>query len=223
MGSETRTRLGLLALLVVTLLSFARVFSTGHHFGPALLGIVLSMLIALGARRLGAGAMTTGTLSAASLVWYLALVFQSKELFFGLPTPQALAGLVNAVTRSLGFVELDFAPVAEREGYVVMVVAGLWGATTLGELATFRWRRPLIGSLGPTVLFAIVMVVGVGAGASFVVSVFLATLLAFWGLESSHRIRSWGKWVSVWGGRDEEPRSITGSVARRMAGVTILL
>src|SRR3712207_3626488 len=95
----------------------------------------------------------------------------------------------------------------------------MWVATTIGEIATFRWRRPLLAALPCIGLFCIQMTVGTGTGAAALVVAFLLALLTYWGLESAHRVRSWGRWVAAFPGtgRDgKEPESVTGALARRM-------
>src|SRR5919106_3313578 len=173
MGSEARARLGLAGLLAITLFSFNQVFATSDYPGPALLGILIAVALVMVARRLGVGSIVTIAGSLVALIAYLCLVFQADKTLRGLPTPRALEALwkslENAYTRS----QLDFAPVPPRPGYVVMVVTGLWLAAVVGELATFRWRRPLLARLPCIAPFALVMVVGTGEAAPLLVPLFL--------------------------------------------------
>jgi transglutaminase-like putative cysteine protease len=93
----------------------------------------------------------------------------------------------------------------------------MWLAATLGEIATFRLRRPLLASLLPIGLFTFLLIVGTGAGAQFYVAVFIAALLTYWGVESAHRLRSWGRWMSTWSHlKADAPTSIAGGIARKM-------
>ncbi|MFN2594320.1 MAG: DUF3488 and DUF4129 domain-containing transglutaminase family protein, partial [Actinomycetota bacterium] len=56
------------------------------------------------------------------------------------------------------------------------------------------------------------------------VGLFLAALLTFWGLEAAHSVRTWGRWAPTWeGGREEQPISVTGRVARRMGVMTVIV
>ncbi|MPZ69931.1 MAG: hypothetical protein GEU71_10425 [Actinobacteria bacterium] len=225
MGSEARTRLALIGLLAVTLFSFSQLFADGDYPGPAALGMLIAAGIAILARRFGVSILLTTIASFVAMTTYLAFIFQTKNTFYGLPTPGAVRGLVDAVRGALDQAEIDFAPVPVRPGYVIMVVAGLWIAAALGEVATFRWRKPLIASVTPVVLFSVVMVVGTGAGTPLFVALFLIALLAYWGVESSHRLRSWGRWVPTWADHDaeEEPDSITGEIARKMGATCVAL
>ena len=223
MGSEARARLGLAGLLLVTLLSFSQVFAPGDYPGPALLGMIAAGGIAIGARRIGLGTGLTILVSAGALLFYLAFIFHNAQTVFGLPTPAAIERVWNSVSQSIERAQVDYAPIPVRTGYVIMVVTGLWAAATLAEIATFRWKRSLVASLPIVALFSMVMVVGTGRAASFLVPIFLAALLAYWGLESSHRLRSWGRWVPTWPGRAEEaePLSVTGNIARRMGAMCV--
>ncbi|MGI8774793.1 MAG: transglutaminaseTgpA domain-containing protein [Actinomycetota bacterium] len=224
MGSEARARVGLWALLAAALLSFGQVFMTGDYPGPAVLGILIASGITVGVRRLGAGSITTSIASLLGLTWYLSFVFQAGRTFWSLPTPEALAAIGRSAVQALEQSRVDYAPVPIRPGYALLLVAALWVATTVGELATFRWRRPLIAVLIPIVLFCIAVVVGSGASSAILVALFLTALLTYLGLESSHRLRSWGRWVSPWGREKEaEPVSITGALARRLGASAVLL
>jgi transglutaminase-like putative cysteine protease len=225
MGSEARARLGLAGLLAITLFSFNQVFATGDYPGPALLGILIAVAVAMVGRRLGAGSVLTIVGSLVVMVAYLCLVFQADKTFRGLPSPRALEGLWRSLQHAYSQSQVDFSPVPPRPGYVVMVVAGLWLAALMGEIAAFRWRRPLLASLPCIGLFALIMVVGTGEAAPLLVALFLIALFAFWGLESSHRLRAWGRWVPTWKEHESEPEptEVTGSLARRMGAACVLM
>ncbi|MDQ3951429.1 MAG: DUF3488 and transglutaminase-like domain-containing protein, partial [Actinomycetota bacterium] len=217
MSSEGRARVGLSLLLLLTMFSFAQVFAEGDYPGPVLLGMILAASLAIGARRLGLWTATTMCVSAVVLFLYLVVIFQARKSFYLLPTPDAVAGLGRSVGNALRHSSVDFAPVPVRAGYVILVVIGMWVATTIGEIATFRWRRPLLAAFPCIGLFCIQMTVGTGTGGPVLAIAFLLALLTFWGFEAAHRVRSWGRWVPAWQGREgREPESVTGALARRM-------
>ncbi|MDP9233489.1 MAG: DUF3488 and transglutaminase-like domain-containing protein [Actinomycetota bacterium] len=218
MGTEARARLGLAALLAFTLWTFAEVFRGGEYPGPTLLGMFLAGGIAVATRRLGRGAALSLVLSGVALFWYVCLVFAASATLYGLPTLDTLRRLGHFVAVAAQRSGSDVAPAPVRPGYVLMVVVGMWVAAAIGETAAFRWQRPLLAALPCIGLFSLVLVVGTGTAAPVLVAAFLALLLTFWGLESSNRLRSWGRWVPTWPGHPEEPPpEITGSLARRMA------
>ena len=216
MGSEARTRLALGGVLLVTLLAFGQLFAGDDYVGPALLGAMAAVGISMLCRRQGAGPWLTLSVSLIGLAWYLCIVFESDELLYGLPTLRAAAGIFNSITRAASASNADFAPVPLRPGYVVMAVAGLWACAALGEVATFRWRRPLLATLGPISLVSFLLIVADGSLGALLVLVFIAALLTYWALESTHRLRSWGRWVGAWTNREGDPDAVTGRVARRM-------
>lgn len=217
MGSEARTRLSLAALLVVTLFSFGQVFDRGDWPGPALLGIAISTGVVIAARRLGLGGGFTFVASTALLLWYLAIVFRMEDLFYGLPTFTALEGLWGSIEIAYARSNIDYAPVPVRTGYVILTVFALWVATAFAEVATFRWRRPVLAALPLIALFSFLSIVGTGEGTTFIVLLFLATLLTYLALESSHRLRSWGSWITSLSDRNpESPGEVTSRLARRM-------
>lgn len=219
MSSEGRARVGLSILLLLTLFTWAQVFAEGDYPGPVLLGMVLASALAVGARRLGLWTSTTVAVSAVVLFLYLIVIFQARNSFYLLPSPEAVSGLARSIGNALRNSSVDYAPVPVRTGYVILVVTGMWAATTLGEIATFRWRRPLLAALPCIVTFCIQMTVGTGAAAPVLVIAFLLALLTYWGLESAHRVRSWGRWVTAFPGtgrEGKEPESVTGALARRM-------
>ncbi|MEA2516669.1 MAG: hypothetical protein QOG16_507, partial [Actinomycetota bacterium] len=222
MGSEARTRLALAALLVVTLFSFSQVFDRGSWPGPALLGILISSAIVIGARRIGFGTFWTAVISIVALAWYCAFIFRRRDLFYGLPSRDALIGLWNSIRSAYEKSTLDYAPVPVRPGYVMLSVIGMWLATAIGEVATFRWRRPFIAIAPPIALFALLSIVGTRTGTTFLVIFFIGTLLSYLALESSHRLRSWGSWITSLADRNAEtPGEVSSRLARRM-GVSCL-
>jgi transglutaminase-like putative cysteine protease len=225
MGSEARARLGLFILVVTTLFEFTGLFVPGNFLGPGLLAILIAGGLAMGARRLGIGTLPTLIVSSAALVVYVTFVFANRFTAWGLPTATAVQEVIDAVERALDRAAIDFAPVPVRAGYVILMVVGLWAITTLGEIATFRWKRPMLAALPPIGMFAMLMVVGKTEGAAVRAIFFLIALLLYWGLESSHRLRSWGRWVPTWTGidDDDEPASVTGAIARNMGLVCVVL
>jgi transglutaminase-like putative cysteine protease len=216
MGFENRTRLAFAGLLVATLVAFSRLFDSGPYLGPALLGALLATVVTVVARRLGLSSLASLALAAGALVWYLTVVFQMRRLFYGLPTARAITGLATELGRALQASGIDYAPVPPRPGYVIALTASAWAAAALGEVAVFRWHHPLAASVVPIALFSFVLVVGTGQGASLFVVLFVAALFTFWALESSHRLRLWGRWVSAFTEDDPSAGSPTASVARRM-------
>lgn len=208
----------------MTLFGYYQVFGEGDYPGPAMLGMLLAAGIAMGARRLGLGTMLTFASSVLGLMIYVCFVFQTDLTLYGMPTLEALRAVARSLGNAAEKAALDFAPVPVRAGYVIMIVTGMWAATTIAEVATFRWKRPLLASFPSIALFAAGLVFGTGQGAGPLVALFLAALLTFWGLESSHRLRSWGRWVPTFPGissPEEEPSSVTGSIARRMGAATV--
>ena len=224
MGSETRARLGVAALLVATLFSFELLFEGDGYAGPALFGALIATGVCALARRWGAGSILMTEISLAALFWFLTIVFQASQTFYGIPTPAAASGLAELVSDAYEASQVDYAPVPMRAGYVVMVVAGMWIAATFAELATFRWRRPILASLPCIALFAVNLVVGSGQGTLPLLVVFLIALLVYWAVESSYRLQSWGRWVSAWDTRAQgQPPGITGALARKMGATCVIV
>jgi transglutaminase-like putative cysteine protease len=222
MGSEARARLGLAGLLAATLLGFSRVFAEGDYPGPILLGMLAAIGLALATRRLGMSILTSSITSVGALLWYLMLIFEAKHTFFGLPTASAAGGLMRSIGRAYANSNIDYAPVPLRPGYIALAVTALWLLATLGEIATFRLRRSLLVTLASSSLFVFLLVVGRREGASFFAIVFLSALLCYLGLESAHRLRSWGHWITAWSSKKlYEPEVATGPLARRMGAASV--
>lgn len=223
MGSEARARIGLWGMLVAALFSFNQVFGDADYPGPAILGMLLASGIVILLRRAGLGTIVTSAVAFLGLTWYLSLIFEAKNTFWSLPTRASLLNLSDSVARAHQQSQIDFAPVPLRPGYAIMVVGALWIAVTLGEIATFRWRRPLIATVLPLALFVVSLVVGSGDASTFYVLLFLVAVLTYWGLEASHRLRSWGRWVGAWSHhKAHEPQSLTGGMARRLGASCVL-
>ncbi|HEU4488820.1 MAG TPA: transglutaminaseTgpA domain-containing protein [Actinomycetota bacterium] len=217
MGTENRARLALGGLLFATLFTFEQLFEQSDYMGPSLLAALLGGALAIGARRLGWGTAATLWIGAAALFWYLALVFESDHTLYLLPTPAAAAGLARSVLRAGQMSAIDYAPIPSRPGYVMLVVSGMWVSALVGEVASFRWRRPLLGVLPSLALFAYALIVGEGAGSTLMLILWMTALLTFLGLESSHRLTSWGRFLSGWRGKQAEGEPFSGRLGRRMA------
>ncbi|MDQ3940477.1 MAG: DUF3488 domain-containing protein, partial [Actinomycetota bacterium] len=224
MGSEARARIGLGGLLLVVLYSFGQVFATAEYAGPAMLGSVIAIVVAMAFRRLGISVLVTLLSSIAAMSWYVMLIFQAKQTWFGLPSVTAARGALRAIDRAYAQSHVDYAPVPTRPGYVILIVMVMWLVAVVGEVATFRWRRPLAAAIAPIAIFAFVLVVGTNEASVVLVPLFLAALLTYWGLEAAHRLRSWGRWVATWRGRQPiEPESVTGALARRMGATCVVV
>ena len=224
MGSEARARLGFAGLLFMILFSLEQVFAGGEYAGPAVLAATVATLLMMLLRRIGILAIPALAASLAGLIFFLALVFRADRTFYLLPTPSAVRGVLDMINRAYLHSQIDYAPVPTRPGYVALIVIAFWIMATLGEVATFRWRKPLLAAIGPTGMFGLVLVVGTNAMGNFIVPFFLVALLVFLGLESSHRLRTWGQWVATWRGRSgEEPETVTAALARRMGAACVLV
>ena len=221
MGSENRARLAFGAVLLTTLFAFEQLFMESDYMGPGLLAALLGGVVAIIGRRVGAGTAATLWIGAAALFWYLSLVFESQHTFYLLPTPAAAAGLARSVARAGELSAIDYAPIPSRPGYVMLVVAGMWVAALVGEVASFRWRRPLLAVLPSLGLFAYALVVGEGAGTTLMLILWMSALLTFLGLESSHRLASWGRFIAPWQGKEAEGEPFSGQLGRRMAASSI--
>ena len=175
-------------------------------------------------RRFGVPVVASVVASVAGMVWFLSIVFRASQTFYLLPTPGAVRGVLDMISRAYSHSQIDYAPVPTRPGYVVLIVVAFWVMATIGELATFRLRRPLAAAIGPLALFGLVLVVGTNAMGNLIVPFFIIGLLVFLGLESAHRLRTWGQWVAAWRGRrGVEPEALSGTLARRMGAACVLV
>jgi transglutaminase-like putative cysteine protease len=215
MGAEARARVGLLSLLLVTFLAYYQLFKDGAWAGPTFLGMVLAVSLCACARRLGIGPGPTLLLSAAAYIVYLTTVFALPDSFYGVPTPETASHLWASFKSAYHHSAKDYAPVPVRTGYVVMVLTGLWSAGTIAEVATFRWKRPLLAMWPSIGLFAFAFVVGTGSMAPMFVLLYLCALLLYLGEEAASRFRSWGRAGSS--GPAEGGSEGAGILARRMA------
>ncbi|MEA2461507.1 MAG: hypothetical protein QOH90_1684, partial [Actinomycetota bacterium] len=164
MGSEARARIGLWLLIGATLFSFNQVFSNDEYVGPALLGAAVATLLCMAARRLGFGTLLAVLTSLVGLALYVTEIFAIRTTFWGIPTAHTAKQIGHAVADAYRQSSIDYAPVPTRTGYAILMVFAIWMLTTIGETATFRWRLPLLASIGPIALFCLAMVVGTGIG-----------------------------------------------------------
>lgn len=224
MGAEARARLGFATLLFMILFSLEQVFATGEYAGPAFLAATIATVLMMLLRRIGVPVIATLLTSFAAAAWYLLIVFQAHKTFYLFPTTSALGGVGKMLGRAYQHSQVDYALVPTRPGYVALIVIAFWVMATIGEIATFRWRRPLIATIGPTALFALILIVGTRAMGNLIVPFYLVALMVFLGAESSYRLRTWGQWVATWKDRRaEEPLTLTGALARRMGAACVVV
>lgn len=217
MGSETRVRLALIGLGGVVLLTFNQLFEQQDFAGPALLAMMASVGVALIGRRLGLWPSTTIFLSLVCMGAYLCLIFQISHTFYGLPTLGAFRALGRSINAAYGHSQVDFAPVPLRAGYAVLATAAMWTLVTIGEVAAFRWRRPVVAVIPSIALFAFLQIVGTQEASVFYLVAFLTALFAFWALDSAHRTSAWGPTARVASGRRTfQPPPVATGLARKM-------
>ncbi len=145
--------IALLLLMLAALIPIRSVFIGSEWVRPVVAGVVLSLGIGWGARRLGVGPITHLAMTTVSLLVFVTIAFLPDTAVAGLlPTGRTLASLQDLFVRGLELVELRPSPTFAEAGLLLLAVAGTWIVAYLADGMLFVLRGP-----GKTVVCALVL------------------------------------------------------------------
>ncbi|MFZ4518801.1 MAG: transglutaminase TgpA family protein [Microthrixaceae bacterium] len=135
--------LGALALALGTAASFTRVF-LGWDFLVALaMPVTVAWAVAVVTRRLRLHVLVAAGISTLTALVVLAWRFAPGTSLFGIPTPDTLRTLADAVRTSFGGFDRLVAPVQATDGFLVVLAALLWVFVFFADTSAFRYRSPV--------------------------------------------------------------------------------
>lgn len=151
--SDDVLTLALVALMLAAIVPIRSVFIGSEWIRPVVGGVILSVGIGWGARRLGVGPITHLVMNVASLLIFLSIAFLPTTAIGGLiPTLTTLAALRDLFLEGLALVELRPSPTFAEAGLLLLAVGGTWVVSYLADGVLFVLRSPL-----KTVFCALVM------------------------------------------------------------------
>jgi transglutaminase-like putative cysteine protease len=193
--------LATLALLVSACAPLARVYVGLDFLRPVLGAVLLSVGLAWGARRLGAGPVGSLLVTIAGWIAFVSAAFLSDTLAAGvLPTGRTAGAAVQLWVRGLELMRLRPAPAFAEAGLMFITVSGVWAVSHAVEGLVMRLAAPLKAIAMTLVLWVVPLAVAPPTDRAWPWAVpFLVCsavlLLAFAGTD----LRRWGAWVP--GGR----------------------
>ncbi len=173
------TELGRLALAVGTAASFNRLFTGWDFLGRLLPTVVIGWALAAALRRLRA---PVGVGLAVHLVVgavLLTVQFAPGTHLLGLPTPDTAHALGRAIESSFAEFSELVAPVPPRDGFLVVIAAGLWIFAAFLDIAAERFHGTVQAAVPHTTVFVTVGVLARSSGRTLAVALFGTGLLLY--------------------------------------------
>ncbi|MGH9074981.1 MAG: transglutaminaseTgpA domain-containing protein, partial [Acidimicrobiales bacterium] len=169
----------LTVLTVVTAVGLGRLFEGNSYLVPVLVAAVAAHALAWGLRRIRCPAFLGAPASALGILLVALWVVFPGATAWGIPDGQTW----NAVTSALAQARIDFqavsAPAPATPGFLWLAMVGIGGAAALADSAAFRVGTVIEGVLPSFAVFIFTAGLGVAAGRSVAVAVWIAAVLAF--------------------------------------------
>lgn len=150
------------AVVLGSLASLSRVFSTTGWRAPVLAALLLALAVATAARRVRAGALASGVASVTGLVVFTyVLHLGAGPLLPGAEQAREALGLLREGL--LAFRDQP-APVAPLDGLMLIVTTAVWAVTHLTHELLVRWRRVALALAPPATLWIVPLAVPLPPG-----------------------------------------------------------
>lgn len=179
--------LSLLLLTVIATLALRRIFADASYLPDVLLAGAGAHVLAMTARRIGLGAITSSLASVAMLALVVSWARLPDTLLYGLPTGTTVDELRAQLTEAWDQFGVVKAPVEVTGGFVIASMIAIWVFAHLADIAAFRVRSA-VEAIAPTaVLFVFVGMLGLAENRIVSVSAYVAAALWF---ALTHRLAS---------------------------------
>lgn len=154
--SDDLLTVALAVLMLAAVVPLRGVFIGSDWVRPVVGGVVLSVGIGWGARRLAVGPVTHLVMSVASLGVFLTVAFFPDDAVWGVvPTPASVAALQDLFVEGLELVELRPSPTFVEAGLLLLAVGGTWIVSYLADGTLFVLRSPVRAVLCAIVLWVV--------------------------------------------------------------------
>lgn len=146
----------LAVLLIAAVVPLRAIFIGTDWVRPVVGGVLLSVGIGWGARRLGAGPITHLVMTLVSLAVFITIAFLPSTALWGLlPTPDTLPALRDLFLHGLELVEIRPSPTFPEAGLLLLAVGGSWLVAYLADGMLFVLASPVKAVTGAVVLWAV--------------------------------------------------------------------
>ncbi|MGI9018351.1 MAG: transglutaminaseTgpA domain-containing protein [Euzebya sp.] len=158
--SDDLLTLALGLLMLAAIVPLRSVFIGAEWVRPVIGGVILSLGIGWGARRLGVGPITHLVMTTISLLIFITIAFLPTTAIGGLlPTATTLSSLRDLFLRGLELVELRPSPTFAEAGLLLLAVSGTWIVSYLADGMLFVLRSPLKAIACALVMWAVPLAV----------------------------------------------------------------
>lgn len=190
---------------------------------PYLLGIGLAIITCCAASASGRPVLRAIVMAmtyASALFLYLTVLLAARFAVAGLvPTARSVRHLTDLL--SAGLAQARYVPPVRPTAGVILIAAGGIGMAAIGvDLLAIRLRRPAAAGLPLLVIFLAPTATAADVGGFVGTLGFLAAAAGYLTLLSSdgrHRLRSWGRVVTVWRHLDSGERAVSPEIGHLAA------
>lgn len=209
--------LGLLALGLGTAASFNRLFVGWAFLGSLLPAVVIGWGLAVLLRRAGVGVAGSLVLHLIAGLVLVTVQFAPGTHLLGVPTPDTARSLARAVESSFAEFSELVAPVPARDGFLVVVAAGLWVFAYFLDTAAARFRGNVQGAVPHTAVFVTVGVLARSSGRVLAVVLFGLGVAAY-AVSRVRQVAGEQRWID-----HHTRRGVRAFTGRAAAGTAVAL
>jgi hypothetical protein len=204
-----------MAITLVAVAGFARLFEDRSTVVPLLVAAVGAHVVGAVSRRLGWGALPTAAVTLAAFVVQASVVLYPHTSAYGLPTAASLEAVGHDLSRAWDLFGQVRAPAPRSRGFLLASSLTLWVAVALADWAAFRLRTIAEAVLPAGAVFVFTTLLGRGRGGVALTALLVAAVLGFAAAQRAGRSGRDDAWV---GGR-----SRAGTMALGRTGALVAL
>jgi len=210
----------LMAITLVAVAGFARLFEDRSTVVPLLVAAVGAHVVGAGSRRLGWGALPTAAVTLAAFVVQASVVLYPHTSAYGVPTAATLEAVGHDLSRAWDLFGQVRAPAPRSRGFLLASSLTLWVAVALADWAAFRLRTIAEAVLPAGAVFVFTTLLGRGRGGVALTALLVAAVLGFAAAQRAGRSGRDDAWV---GGRSKAGTMALGRTGALVALVVAII
>jgi len=171
--------LALTGLTLAVAVGMGRLFAGGDHLLPLLTAALVGHGVMLAGRRAGVALPLSAAAALAGVALAGAWILLPASTTYGIPGPGTLSAARDALADAWSQFGDVVAPAPPTDGFLLAAMIGVGLTAVLADWAAFRMRVLFEAVVPSFTLFVFTATLGDGGGRSFMVALYLATLLLF--------------------------------------------
>ena len=169
----------LTGLTLAVAVGMGRLFAGADHLVPLLAAALVGHALMLGGRRLGAPLPLSAAAALAGVVVTGAWLLLPESTAYGIPGPATIAAARQALAEAWAQFGDVVAPTPPTDGFLLAAMVGVGVSAVLADWAAFRMRVLFEAVVPSFTLFVFTATLGEDGRRSFMVALYLTTLLVF--------------------------------------------